>query len=102
MVTFHNITQHGMGQGNVFHGKWRPVYLTQLLKCQIDALPGHQEIQYHCSDLITSATAYQITACLNFFAQPVVQAQIKENIKAHWPLGGNPPVTGSFPPTKGQ
>ena len=30
------------------------------------------------------------------FAQPFVQAQIKENIKAprHWPLWGNPPLTG--------
>ena len=33
------------------------------------------------------------------FAQPFVQAQIKENIKAprHWPLWGNSPVTGEFP-----
>ena len=34
------------------------------------------------------------------FAQPFVQVEIKENIKAlrHWPLcGGNSPVTGEFP-----
>ena len=33
------------------------------------------------------------------FAQPFVQAQIKENIKAlrHWSLQGNPLVTGGFP-----
>ena len=32
-------------------------------------------------------------------AEPFVQAQIKENIKAprHWPLWGNPPVIGGFP-----
>ena len=33
------------------------------------------------------------------FAQPFVQAQIKENIKAlrHWHLWGKPPVYGGFP-----
>ena len=31
--------------------------------------------------------------------QPLIQAQIKENIKAprHWPLCGNSPLTGEFP-----
>ena len=33
------------------------------------------------------------------FAQPFVQAHIKENLKTprHWPLWGEPPVTGGFP-----
>ena len=45
-----------------------------------------------------SATVSQITH-VSMFVQPFVQAQIKENIKAprHWPLWGNPPVTGGFP-----
>ena len=32
------------------------------------------------------------------FAQPFIQEQIKENVKAprHWPLWGNSPVTGEF------
>ena len=44
-----------------------------------------------------SAMASQITYWL--FAQPFVQAQIKENIKTprHWPLWGKSPVTGESP-----
>ena len=44
------------------------------------------------------AMASQITS-LTIVSQPFIQAQIKENIKAprHWPLRGNPPVTGKFP-----
>ena len=37
------------------------------------------------------------------FAQPIVQAQIKENIIAprHWPFEGDPPMTGGgFPPLR--
>ena len=45
-----------------------------------------------------STMASQITI-LVIFAQPFIQAQIKENIKAprHWPLCGNSQVTGEFP-----
>ena len=45
-----------------------------------------------------SAMASQITGVF-FLTQPFVQARIKKNIKAprHWPLEGNPPVTGGFP-----
>ena len=48
----------------------------------------------HYNDVIMGAIASHITS-LTMFAQPLIQAQIKENIKAprHWPL----PVTGKFP-----
>ena len=45
----------------------------------------------HCNDVIMSVMASQL------FTQPLIQAQIKENIKAlhHWPLYGE--FTGEFP-----
>ena len=59
--------------------------------------------QYHYDDVIMSAIASQITS-LMLFTQPLIQAQIKENIKAprNWPLWGE--FTGDrwIPRTKGQ
>ena len=56
---------------------------------------------YHYDDVIMSAMASQSTAS-PLFAQPFIQAHIKENIKAprHWPLCGNSPGTGEFPTQK--
>ena len=48
----------------------------------------------HYSDVIMSAMASQITSLT--IAQPFIQAQIKENIKAGL-CAGNSPVTGEFP-----
>ena len=50
-----------------------------------------------------SAMASQITAS-RLFAQPFVQALIKENIKApsHWPLQGESTGDRRIPLTKGQ
>ena len=57
----------------------------------------------HYSDAIMSMMASQMTG-YQFFTQPFVQAQMKENIKAlrHWPLWGE--FTGDrwIPRTKGQ
>ena len=52
----------------------------------------------HHNDVIMRAMASQITS-LTIVYSTVIQAQIKENIKAprHWPLWGNSPVTGEFP-----
>ena len=49
------------------------------------------------------AMAFQISS-LTIVTQPFIQAQIKENIKIHVTglCVGNSPVTGEFPPTKGQ
>ena len=46
-----------------------------------------------------STVASQIPGISIVFFQLFVQAQIKENIKTlrHWPLWGNPPVSGGFP-----
>ena len=59
--------------------------------------------QYHYDDVIMSAIASQITS-LTLFTQPLIKAQIKENIKAvrYWPLWGE--LTGDrwIPRTKGQ
>ena len=54
--------------------------------------------QNHYSDAIMNAMASQINGVL--FAQPFVQVQIKENVKAprHWPLWReSTTVTGGFP-----
>ena len=52
----------------------------------------------HHNAVIMSAMASQIQAS-PLLAQPFVGAQFKENTKAprHWPLRGNPPLTGGFP-----
>ena len=59
--------------------------------------------QVHYSDVIMSMMASQITG-ISIVAQPFVQAQIKENIKAlnHWPLWGEFPSDRWIPHTKGQ
>ena len=63
----------------------------------------HQVNLLHYTDVIMSTMASQITVS-QLFAQPFVQAQIKENIKAqrYWPLWGE--LTGDrwIPRTKGQ
>ena len=53
---------------------------------------------YNYNDAVKSAMASHITG-VSMFAQPFIQAQIKENIKDphHWPLWRNSPVTGEFP-----
>ena len=78
------------------------------LNCGVDSyhygdvimlVPQGGYVVWHYSDMIMSAMASQITSltivwkCL---AQPFIQAQIKENIKAprHWPLCGE--FTGEF------
>ena len=63
-------------------------------------LKSMQQIcRYYC-DVIISAMASQITSIASLlFAQPFIQTQIKDNIKAprHCPLWGNPSVTGGIP-----
>ena len=60
-------------------------------------------VQSHYNDVIVSAMASQITS-LTIFIQPLIQAQIKENIKVlrHWSLCGE--FTGDrwIPGTMGQ
>ena len=55
----------------------------------------------HYSDVIMGAMSSQITG---MFAQPFIQAEIKENIKAlrHWPLCGEFTSDRWIPHTKGQ
>ena len=54
-------------------------------------------VNKHYNDVIMSAVASHITVVP--IVCSIVQAPIKENIKApcHWPLWGEPPVAGGFP-----
>ena len=67
--------------------------------CSNVSVPGRR----HCGDVIMGAIASQITS-LTIVYSTVIQAQIKENIKAlrHWPLCGE--FTGDqwIPRTNGQ
>ena len=58
---------------------------------------------FHYNDVKMGAMASQITS-LTLFTQPVIQAQIKENIKAprHWPLCGELIGERWIPRTNGQ
>ena len=55
----------------------------------------------HYSDAIMGTMASQTTTLMIVYST-LIHAQIKENIKAprHWPLCGNPPVTGELPTEK--
>ena len=59
---------------------------------------GFEKLLKHYSDVIMGGMTSQITG-VSLFAQPFVQAQLKENIKVlhHWLHEGNPLVTGGFP-----
>ena len=63
----------------------------------------HLNLAAHYSDVAMSAMASQITGVW-MFAQPLVQAQIKENIKdpRHWPLWGESIGDRWIPLPKGQ
>ena len=60
----------------------------------------------HCSDIMMSAMASQITGvsivCLTVWLRRRSKNK-KENVKAprHWPPWGEPPVTGGLPPQRG-
>ena len=62
-----------------------------------------EKLQYHYKDVLMGAIASQITS-LTMLTQPIIQTQIKENIKAShdWPLCGE--FTGDrwIPRTNGQ
>ena len=61
-------------------------------------------VMAHYSDVVMGVMASQITGVSILFAQPFVQAQMKENIKAprHWPLWGEFIRDRWIPRTKGQ
>ena len=60
-----------------------------LMTWQVGHIPLMYNILGHYSDVIMSVMASQITS-VSIFAQPFVQAHMKENIKAprHWSLWG--------------
>ena len=64
------------------------------VRCMSKNNLGDEDILEHYSDIIMSSMAPLKSPGSRLFAEPFVQAQIKEYIKAprYWPLGGK--VTG--------
>ena len=77
--------------------------LMTLFNFRIHICNANQHVIVHYSDVIMSVMASQITG-ISLFAQPYVQVQIKENIKAlhHWPLWEASTSAWWIPLTKGQ
>ena len=85
---------------------WIDASGTNIIICgNIIPLPYNATLEEfsHYSDVIMDATASQITS-VSIVAQPFVQVQIKESIKAcrHWPLWGQSTSDRRIPLTKGQ
>ena len=88
--------QHSL---NRYHATDKLIQLS--LPCDINHIAQHQAPYY--SDVIMGVMASQIPAS-RLYAQPFVQAQIKENIGApsHWHVWGESTGDRWFPLTKGQ
>ena len=72
--------------------------MRKLLWCELIKFLSHCSFvtQWYYGDVTMNAMAYQTTGVI---AQSFVQAQIKDGSKTprHWPMWGNPPMTGGFP-----